>query len=152
MADIALPNRGAIFDETSCLRANLAGRLRLLLRPRRPLGLEQGREERLGIKGFEVLHPLAHADELDRDLMLVGPDDAQDDAALGRAVEFGEDNPAEWQGFLEELGLLNRVLAGRGVEDEQNVVVAGRPSASTSDCSSTRPSAAPWCASDQQSR
>src|SRR5690606_31811837 len=49
-------------------------------------------------------------------------DDAQDDAALGRAVELGQGDSAHRDRLLEELSLLDGVLPGGRVEDEEDFV------------------------------
>ena len=48
--------------------------------------------------------------------------DGDDDAALGGAVELGEDDAGDVGGLGEEAGLLQAVLAGGGVDDEQRLV------------------------------
>ena len=45
--------------------------------------------------------------------------DGEDDAAFGGAVEFGEDDAGDAGGFGEEAGLLEAVLAGGSVHDEE---------------------------------
>ena len=52
--------------------------------------------------------------------------DGDDDAALGGAVELGEDDAGDLGGFGEEAGLLQAVLAGGGVHDEQRLVWSRR--------------------------
>jgi hypothetical protein len=68
----------------------------------------------------EVLGALADADVADRELLLRA--DAEDDAALGGAVELGQHDAGEGQRLLEHRGLLRRVLAVGRVEDEQRLV------------------------------
>ena len=47
--------------------------------------------------------------------------DGHDDAPLGRAIELGEHDAGDSRGLGEHLGLLHAVLAGRRVEDEENL-------------------------------
>ena len=48
--------------------------------------------------------------------------DGEDDAALGGAVELGEDDAGDAGGFGEEAGLGEAVLPGSGVHDEEGLV------------------------------
>src|SRR4029077_7473299 len=48
--------------------------------------------------------------------------DGEDDSALGRAVEFGEDDAGDVSGFGEEASLLEAVLACGGVHDEKGLM------------------------------
>ncbi len=76
----------------------------------------------LGVELLELVELLAHADELDR-LAGDGPD-RQRGAAAGVAVELGQDHAVVVEGLVERLGDVDRVLAGHGVEHEQNVCAA----------------------------
>lgn len=51
--------------------------------------------------------------------------DGDGDAAFAGAVEFGDDQAVEWAGFVEFLGLLEGVVAGGGVDDEEGEVGGG---------------------------
>src|SRR3954471_7707853 len=81
---------------------------------------DDGVDEGLGVEGSEVVRTLAEADELDRHAELAL--DGDDDAALGRAVELGQHDPRDVDGLREDLRLLEAVLAGGGVEDEEHLV------------------------------
>ena len=63
---------------------------------------------------------LAHADHADRQLQTIG--DREDGATAGGAVELGERQARHRHGAPEVGGLLDAVLAQRGVEHEQHVV------------------------------
>src|SRR6478672_743561 len=74
---------------------------------------DDGVDEGLGVEGREVVGTLTETDELDGDAELAL--DRDDDAALGRAVELGQDDARDVDGLGEHLGLLEAVLAGGGV-------------------------------------
>jgi len=57
---------------------------------------EHGLDELLGVEGFDVLVGLAQPDELDREVDLVA--DGDDDPALGRAVELGQEDSGHVDG------------------------------------------------------
>ena len=80
--------------------------------------------EVLGVEGAQVLDALADADPLDRhgELAL----DADDDAALGRAVELRQHDACDRRSLGEELGLADGVLPRRRVEHEQRLVRRAR--------------------------
>ena len=81
---------------------------------------EEGFDEIFGVEGFDVFGFFAEADEFDGQIELVA--DGDDDAALGGAVEFGEEDAGDVDGLEEFLGLADGVLAGGGVEDEEDFV------------------------------
>ncbi len=81
---------------------------------------EEGFDEFFGVEGFDVVGGFADADEFDGDVELVA--DGDDDAAFGGAVEFGEEDTSDVDGFEEFLGLADGVLAGRRVEHQQHFV------------------------------
>src|SRR3954471_6538840 len=81
---------------------------------------DDGVDEGLGVEGREVVGTLTEADELDRHTELAL--DRDDDAALGRAVELGQDDARHVDRLGEDLGLLQAVLPGRRVEDEEHLV------------------------------
>src|SRR6478672_5274766 len=81
---------------------------------------DDGVDEGLGVEGRKVVRSLTESDELDRDAELSLHRD--DDAALRGAVELGQDDARHVDGLGEDLGLLEAVLARRGVEDEQDLV------------------------------
>ena len=75
------------------------------------------------VEGQEILNLFADADELNRQAEFAG--DGDDDATLGGAVELGENNAGR-AGALGELArLLEAVLPGRGVNNQQHLM--GRP-------------------------
>ena len=63
---------------------------------------------------------LAHAHERDRPAGHVA--DRQRGAATGVAVHLGQDHGIDADGLVEALGHCHGVLAGHGVDDEENVV------------------------------
>src|SRR4051794_11025027 len=68
-----------------------------------PLLLEQGLDVGVGVERLQVVELLADADELDRQIQLLL--DAEDGPALGRAVQFGQDNAGTPDRLLEHLRL-----------------------------------------------
>src|SRR4029450_11088652 len=80
---------------------------------------QQGVDEGVGVKGGEVVGALAEADQLDGDAEVAL--DGDDDAALGGAVELGQDDPGDADGVGELAGLGEAVLAGGGVQDQQDL-------------------------------
>ena len=48
--------------------------------------------------------------------------DREDDPAFGAPVEFGQHHPRQLRDVVEEQGLADAVLAGRGVQDKQRLV------------------------------
>ena len=87
------------------------------MRPYAPTLRNDGGNELLGVKRKKVFLALAHAHEEDGDFHLVA--DGDDDAALCRAVKFGEDDAVNVNGFLEDLHL-------RKYEDAIGVVALKR--------------------------
>src|SRR3569623_253952 len=87
------------------------------------LAREQGLDEIAGIEGPQVIDAFADADETDRQLHLLG--NCEDDAALGGAVELGEDEAGETYRLVELARLIERILAGAGVDHEQGLVRRG---------------------------
>ena len=71
-------------------------------------------------KREQIVHRLADADELDRDLKMVV--DADKRTAAGRAIELGENQTCDACMFDELLGLPDRVLAGVGIKDQKHFV------------------------------
>ena len=74
--------------------------------------LKQRGDEIGGVEGNEIVDPLAHAHVLHRQLQFVG--DGKDDAALGGAVQLGQDDTRKTRGLQELLGLDQAVLAASG--------------------------------------
>src|SRR5256885_11203728 len=76
---------------------------------------EERLDELLGVELDEVGGRFANTDQLhgDPQLGLHG----QDDPALGGAVELGQDHAGHLDRLAELLGLVEPVLAGRGVDD-----------------------------------
>ncbi len=72
------------------------------------------------VEGAQVLERLACSDQLHRDFQLVGY--GEDDAALGGAVQLGEDDAVNLGCLGEGLCLAQAVLAGGGVDREQGLV------------------------------
>ena len=87
------------------------------------LGHERPREvER--VERAQVVEALADPDELHRQAELVG--DRNGDTAFGRAVELRQRNASHGNGLREEPRLLERVLAGRRVDNQQRLVWGAR--------------------------
>ena len=80
---------------------------------------ENGVHELLGVEGLEVVQLLAEADVVHRQAQLIA--DGDGDAALGGAVQLGEYDALDVGHFLEEHGLLQAVLPGGGVDDQQGL-------------------------------
>ncbi len=74
----------------------------------------------LRVKGHQVVDFFACAYEADRQVQFAR--DGYDDAAFRCAVEFGQDDAGDAGVAPEFAGLIEAVLAGGGVEDEQHVV------------------------------
>src|SRR5215210_7993984 len=85
----------------------------------RSLPAHEGLGECPRLERRQVVGPLPQADQLHRDAELAL--DRDDDAALGRAVELGQDDAGDVDGLGEDPRLDDAVLAGRGVEDEQHL-------------------------------
>ena len=79
-----------------------------------------------GSNGQEVADLSPTPTKPDRDLSRVL--DGEDDAALGRRVELGQDDAGQADRLVERLRLGEAVLAGRGVEHEERLR-ARRPAA-----------------------
>src|SRR6267143_3254025 len=84
------------------------------------LPFEERDDELVRVELLEVRHLLAHAHVPDRDLERVA--DADDHAALGRPVQLGEDESGDAERLVELPRLLDRVLAGGRVDDQQHLV------------------------------
>src|SRR5438045_2347680 len=89
----------------------------------RLLALVERLDERGGVELAEIRHFFADAHEPHRDLEVVA--DAEDDPALGGAVELGEHDAGDPHGLLEDLSLRDGVLAVGGVEHQQGLVRRG---------------------------
>src|SRR3569833_1855803 len=87
------------------------------------LAREQGLDEIAGIERPQVVDAFADADETDRQLHLLG--NCENNAALGGAVELGEDEAGETYRLVELARLIERILAGAGVDHEQGLVRRG---------------------------
>src|SRR5205823_2486226 len=82
--------------------------------------LEDRLDVLLRIEGQQVVHFFADSDVADREIELAG--DRDYNAALGRAVELGEDDAGDTGGLGELARLLEAVLTRGGVEHEQHLV------------------------------
>ena len=82
------------------------------------------RNERPGevarVERAEIVQPFSDADELHREAELVG--DRDRDPALRRAVELRQGDAGDTDRLREEPRLLQPVLPGRRVDDEQRLV------------------------------
>ena len=85
-------------------------------------GLHQRLGEALGVEGPQVLDALTQTHILHGDLEGVG--DGHGDAALGTAVQLGEDDARDAGGLPELLGLDEAVLSGGGVQHQQSLLGA----------------------------
>ncbi len=74
--------------------------------------------KRSGLEGQQIVHFLANADVADGQVEFAG--DRDDDAAFRRAIELGENDAGNAGAFGELAGLFEAVLAGGGVEHEQD--------------------------------
>src|SRR3954471_14219422 len=81
---------------------------------------KQRLDETFGFETLEVVDVLADADILDRDAEFFL--DGDDDAALRGAVELREDDSGQIHRLLEDARLLQTVLPGNSVEDEEGLV------------------------------
>jgi len=82
--------------------------------------VDHGVDEGAAVEGNEIVDLLADAGVEDRQLQLGS--DGEDDASFGRAIELGEDDTGDASGLGEETRLLQPVLAGGGVHDEEGLV------------------------------
>ena len=83
--------------------------------------LKQASGEGVGIEGLQIVQPLAHADEFHRQLEFVF--DGEHHAAPGGAVELGQHDAGQLRHLHEFLGLVDGVLAGGGVQHQQDLPV-----------------------------
>src|SRR5205807_9968631 len=81
---------------------------------------EKGIRVRFGVERHQVVDLFAGADEANGQAEFAR--DGHDDAAFGRAVELGEDNPGDADGRGEFARLRQAVLPGGRVKDQENVV------------------------------
>src|ERR1022692_407647 len=84
---------------------------------------EQRVDERRWLEWGEIVRALAEADQLDRHPKLTL--NRHHDAALGRPVQFGQDDPGHVNRLGEDSGLAQPVLAGSRVKHEQHFVDGG---------------------------
>ena len=70
---------------------------------------EEGFDECFGFEWGDVGGGFAEADEFDGDIDLIA--DADDDPALGAAVQFGEEQAGHVHVLAEDFGLIDGVLA-----------------------------------------
>src|SRR5215471_15084089 len=77
-----------------------------------------GAREIVRVERLEVIDALADADGIDGQFEALG--DRDQDAAARRAVELGHDEARHSGDLPENLDLVERVLAGRGIEHEND--------------------------------
>lgn len=94
--------------------------MRVSQRPKASIRREERFDECVGIEGLRVGWRFAGSHEFHGDIGDVA--NSNDDTALGSAVELGEKDPGDAGGLVEFFGLSQRVLSGRGVEDEDDFV------------------------------
>src|ERR1700735_1466727 len=82
--------------------------------------VEEGVDIGLGVEGNEVVDFFAGADETDGKIQFAG--DGHDDAAFGGAVELGQDDAGDAGVAPEFAGLIEAVLPGSCVENQENIV------------------------------
>src|SRR5271165_3113671 len=82
--------------------------------------VKQGIGVGFGVEGDHVVDFFAGADKTDRQFQFAG--NGHDDAALGGAVELGEDDSGDADGASEFAGLRQAVLPGGGVQHQQHLV------------------------------
>ena len=82
--------------------------------------IEQAVHEGLRLEGDEVIHPLPHAHESDGQLQAI--QDGHDHAALGAAIQLGEDQVRDAGDPGEGLRLVQAVLARGGVQNQEHPV------------------------------
>src|ERR1700735_2274252 len=82
--------------------------------------VEEGVDIGLGVEGDEVVDFFAGSDEADGEIQFAG--DGYDDAAFGGAVELCQDNAGDAGVAPEFAGLVEAVLSGGGVENQENIV------------------------------
>ena len=79
---------------------------------------EDAASESIRVEGLDAVGPLADADVEDGEAG--DGDDGEGGAAAGVSVHLGEDEAGEGDLFVELLGDLDGVLAGHGVDDEED--------------------------------
>src|SRR3989442_4608364 len=84
--------------------------------------IEEGRDERLGVKRHQVFRGLAGADVADRQTQFAR--DGHDDSALGRAIQLGQDNAGR-AGGCGELARLREAILSRGRVHYEQAVARG---------------------------
>src|ERR1700722_11764934 len=89
----------------------------------RPKSAQDGVDEGGRLERGHVVGAFAEADQLDRHAQF--PLDGDDNAALGGPVKLGQDDPGDVYRLGEHAGLPEPVLAGGGVEDEQDLIHRG---------------------------
>ena len=82
--------------------------------------LQQLIHEALWVEGLKVFNLFTEADEAggDAEFLL----DGDEDAAFAAAVEFGDDEPGQGNGFVKLACLLQRVGACGGIDDEDDLM------------------------------
>src|SRR3989442_5381030 len=81
--------------------------------------IEEGVDEGAAVEGNDVFEFFADAGVDDREFEFGG--DGEDDAALGGAVELGEDDASDVGGFGEEAGSFQGVLPCGRVPDTEGL-------------------------------
>ena len=122
------PARGR--TDASMITGARAARPRIRRSRRSGLRARRGRPRSAGLEGLEILDLLAHPDQLDRHPALGM---RSDDAALGGAVELGQDEAGEPDRLVEHLGLL-RARSGRSARRGPSAHSWGAPGS----CRATR--------------
>src|SRR5690554_4556451 len=104
------PVRGATSNSVALSSSTRGGTLAVSLASGSPGGhVQQGPHEGGGVVRLQVVLVLAHADELDGDSQL--PRYGQEYAALGGAVQLGDDHAGQLHGLVEAARLLEPVLS-----------------------------------------
>ncbi len=84
------------------------------------MGSQQFVDEAIWIERLEVWGGLAEADEAGRDAEFLLNGD--EDAAFTAAVEFGDDDAGDGDGFVEFARLLKGVGPCGGIDDEEHLM------------------------------
>ncbi len=84
------------------------------------LNLEEGIDETFRVEREQVVYFFADSDKADRQAQFAR--DGYDYASLGGAIQFGEHDAGHARSFGKFASLLETVLSGGGIEDQQNFV------------------------------
>jgi hypothetical protein len=86
-----------------------------------PQPLQQG--QITGLERLQVICALTNTDSMDRQAECLGK--RNNNAALGRPVKFGHDQPADIGHFAERTDLRDRILANSAIEHDDRIMRRG---------------------------